>query len=140
MGILLAVGWEERAKEKKWPDTAKRQARASRMQCIEKSAASCAQERMEKAGLSKAGSKRLRLVYPKLAKGAPRFQRTKQAELHGFFSRAAGFRQVRDILLEGHAFVPFKLAVQDVGGTNRRNMVRAGSANAVARRRQRSDS
>ena len=41
----------KRTKGEKWPDTAKRQARVSRMQCIEKSAASCAQERMEKAGL-----------------------------------------------------------------------------------------
>jgi hypothetical protein len=41
----------KRAKEEKWPDTAKRQARVSRMLCIEKSEASCDQERMEEAGL-----------------------------------------------------------------------------------------
>src|ERR1019366_4657544 len=98
MGILLAVGWEERAKEKKWPDTAKRQARVSRMQCTEKSAASCAQERMEKEGLWKAGSKRLRLVYPKLANAAPRFPGENQAEMNAFLSRTARLRYVRDIL------------------------------------------
>jgi hypothetical protein len=65
---------------------------------------------MEKAGLSKAGSKRLRLVYPKLAKGAPRFPRRKQAKTNAFFSRAAGFRYVRDILVEDHASLPLKLA------------------------------
>ena len=34
------------------------------------------------------------MVYPKLAKGAPRFPRKKQAEMNAFFSRAAGFRYV----------------------------------------------
>ena len=43
-------------------------------------------------GVVKAVSKQLRLVYPKLAKGAPRFPRKKQAEMNAIFNRAAGFR------------------------------------------------
>ena len=37
-----------------------------------------------------------------------------------FFSRVAGFGYVRDILVEDHASLPLKLAIQHEGGTNRR--------------------
>jgi hypothetical protein len=58
------------------------------------------------------------LVYPKLAKGAPSFPRTNQADMNVFFSRVAGFRYVRDIRLDGHASLPLKLEVQHDGGTD----------------------